>query len=154
MYELKDTKGIIVKYPAIYALKSDAERIAEATSLQLLVRAAPGLSYAREICKRVAKIMLEGLVDSQMLLKVLEEIDKAEYIEGDYKAVAQDVLNGLVDNVTASNARGYNGAKVVPIAKIEHVERLKEIAQAQSKPGTNGVPDTQPTPPNTRGDNK
>ncbi len=157
MYEGKEVKTIVIKYPTIYALKSDSERIDEATKLKELRRAAAGPTYAKEVSKRIAKIMLEGLVDSDTLLKVLSDIDKADYIEGDYKEIASDVLNGLVDNVTASTARGYNGAKVVPIAKAEHTERLKEIAEAQSSKnaqGTNGVPDTREKPQQTRGDGK
>ncbi len=66
------------------------------------------------------------------LVKINNEIDASEYLGTDAKDIKLDIENGLVSQETASNARGYDGKKEVPIAKQEHVDKLAAIAEAQA----------------------
>lgn len=151
----KYKEKIVVKYPKVYSTKSDSQRIQDAKDVGELKTLAPSKQFNKELSKMAARAILAGKVTLEIMKKVEDEIDAAEFIANDYKEVASDVELGLVDKVTASNARGYDGAKVVPIATKEHTERLAEIAKAQSeKTNINGVKDTEPAPPAKRGDAK
>lgn len=122
-----------VNYPRKYEIKSDADRQTEAKNLNGLKGAAPSRIYAKEIGKEIARIMLSGKVRQETLTQIEDEIDKAEYITSDAKEIQIDVEAGLVDKETASNARGYNGKIVVPIAAEEYTKRMAQIAASQQK---------------------
>lgn len=121
-----------INYPRKYDLKSDADRQAEAKSLKELKGAAPSRIFALEVGKQIATVMLSGKVAAETLEKIHSEIDKAEYITSDAKEIQLDVESGLVSKTTASNARGYNGDKEVPIAEKEYTERMAQIAASQA----------------------
>ncbi len=145
-YENSDPATI--NYPEKYTLKSDAERIAQATALNEVKMAAPSLSAQKEIAKQIAHIMLVDKVPRETLEKIFAEIDAAEYVSSDPEMIQIASELGMVDAVTGSNALGFNGKKIVPLAQKEHAERLKVIndAQAAGKPdAARGVPDNGPT---------
>ncbi len=87
--------------------------------------------------------MLSEKVSNETLTKIDAEIDKAEYITSDPATIKIASDLGMVDAITGSNALGFNGEKVVPLAKEEHTTRLAEIAKAQSvpNPAARGIPD-------------
>ncbi len=151
--EYENTKiKLVIKYPSVYSTKSDEQRTKDAKEIGELKTLAPSQTFNKEISKMAARSILSGKVPQEVLKTVDSEIDAANYTTNDYKAISSDVEAGLVDKVTASNARGYDGKTVVPIAEKEHAQRLAEIAKSQSLPG---VPDTKPTPaPVGRGDGK
>lgn len=122
-----------VNYPRKYDIKSDANRQEEAKSLNGLKGAAPSRTFAKEIGKEIARTMLAGKVRSETLFIIEKEIDAAEYITSDAKEIQIDVEAGLVDKQTASDARGYDGKKVVPIAEKEYTQRMAQIAASQQK---------------------
>lgn len=141
-YEGDEPKDLIVAYPTTYSLKTDEQRVTEATELQKVQGAAPSRTYQKEIAKLIAKRLLEGKVSQEQMAKVLSEIDKADYTSSDWQSIKSDVEIGLVDAVTASNARGYDGEKVVPKAHEERVKRMAEIAIAQAPGGGMGANST------------
>lgn len=121
-----------VKYPRKYSLKTDADRREEAKQYGDLMGKAPSKTYAKEVAKQLSRVLLEQKISDETLQKIETEIDAAEYLTSDPDAITKDVTAGLVDKVTASNARGYNGEKVVPKAQEEHAERLKMLAASQA----------------------
>lgn len=136
-----------VKYPTKYTLKSDADRLENAAALDKIKSSAPSRTYAKEITKQISHEMLCDKVPYTVLETIDNEIDAAEYISSDYMMIQAASELGMVDAETGSNALGFNGGKVVPIAKKEHVERLAQIAKAQT-PAASGVKDTVPNPAN------
>lgn len=138
-----------VKYPRKYSLKSDKDRRDDSEQLSDLMGKVPSKKYAKAVGKELARTLLEQKVSDEELQAIFSEIDKAEYITSDADAVNTDVQAGLVSKETASNARGYDGAKEVPIANKEHAERLALIAKSQMEGGPNGargVPDASANP--------
>lgn len=123
-----------VKYPRKYSLITAKDRRENSKSLSELKDKVQSKTYSKEVGKLLAKELLEAEVNDTVLDAINAEIDDAQYINSDAVSIASDIQSGLVDAVTASNARGYDGKTVVPIAKEEHTQRLAEIAKAQSAP--------------------
>lgn len=130
IYEGSDPATI--NYPEKYDLKSDFDRVELAKSLMELKYAAPSRTYSKKVSEDIARIMLGTKITAEDLAKIVQEITDADYVSSGFEEIASDIMSGIVDKETASNARGYNGKKVVPIADKEHKDRLAAIAQAQS----------------------
>lgn len=130
-YMNQPDKPATIKYPRKYSLKTSSDRREEADQYAELMVKAPSKQYAKEIAKLMAKGLLEQQVSDETLDKIMKEIDAADYISSDPDAIQKDLTGGLVDLVTASNARGYDGKKVVELAKEEHAERLARIQESQ-----------------------
>lgn len=127
---------ISVKYPRKYQLKTDKDRREDAKANTELATKVPSRTFTKEMGKVTARMLLEQKVSDETLAKIDKEIDAANYLSSDSESIAKDVEAGLVSKETASNARGYDGPKEIPIAKREHSERLAEIAAAQAPQGT------------------
>jgi hypothetical protein len=142
LYE-NNAEPAFVNYPSKFTLKTDAQRVDECKALDEIKASAPSKSYGKEVAKVIATTMLGEKVHPDKLKKIHDEIDKAEYATSDRETLKVAVEAGLVDAVTASNAMGFDGEKVVPKAQEEHAERLKRIndAQAANNPAARGVPD-------------
>lgn len=143
LYENSDPANI--KYPTKYTLKSDQQRLDEAKGLDDVKTSAPSRTFAKEVGKRIAHVMLEDKVDPEVLVKIDKEIDDAEYISSDPKLIQIASELGMVDATTGSDALGFDGEKVVPTAQKEHANRLALIAASQSQGAARGVPDQSPT---------
>lgn len=130
--EYMGTAPASVKYPRKWSLKTDADRRSEAEQYAELLPTAPSKAYAKEVAKLLANSLLEQKVDDETLKKIYAEIDKAPFISSNAQDIAADLEAGIVDLVTASLARGYNGEEVVAKAKVEHAERLARIAESQA----------------------
>lgn len=131
---------IAVKYPRKYQLKTDKDRREDAKANTELAAKVPSKTFTKEMGKVTARMLLEQKVDDAILAKIDKEIDAADYLSSDAESISKDVEIGIVDKVTASNARGYDGEKVVPIAEKEHAKRLAEIQAAQTTQGVNQDP--------------
>lgn len=148
-YEGSQTAASI-SYPTTYALITDDQRQKKALDLLKLQGGAPSRTYQKECGKELATTLFAHKVPHATYVKMLAEIDKAKYITSDPDAIKTDMENGLVSEVTASNARGYDGETEVPIAREEHAERAARILKAQTavaaadKPGARGVDDLEP----------
>lgn len=147
-----------VKYPEIYTLKSEDERHKEIDQDSKMVNVVPSITFKREICKRLARNLLGPYADDEILIKIDQEIDKADFFESDWQAINKDVESGIVDYETAALARGYPADKIKEIIKQaakDHTERLARIAEAQAKhaaaPGMAPVGGNQPPQAGARG---
>jgi hypothetical protein len=133
-----------VKYPEKYSLKSDAQKLDEAKALGEVKTSVPSRTFSREVSKRISRVMLRDGVTLETIDKIDKEIDAASYLSSDPDLIKIASELGMVDAVTGSDALGFDGAKVVPIAKKEHTERLAEIAKSQATGAQRGVPDKGP----------
>jgi hypothetical protein len=131
-YERGSSKAATVAYPKHYQLKTDKERREEALELDELGNRIPSKTFRRNIKKSMVEKIYGHRLPMTELEVIFEEIDKAETlcVKPDDLFKAQE--QGLVDKVTASDALGFDGAKVIPIATKEHAEHLAEIQKAQS----------------------
>ncbi len=72
-----------IKYPDRYSLKTDKDRIDEATSLSKLMSSVPGQTVKREISKSITQALLGGKVSVETIAKVNAEIDESVYTTSD-----------------------------------------------------------------------
>jgi hypothetical protein len=145
-YVGKQDKIATIKYPRKYSLKTDKDRRDEAKEYSDLVPKIPSKIGKKEITKVLVRALLEQKVSDKVLSDIDKEIDAADYVASDAKDIQIDVEAGLVSAETASNARGYDGKKEVPVAQKEHADRLARIAASQSVGAANGVPDASGDP--------
>lgn len=132
MYEGKSVDKISISYPTTYSLKSDEQRMLEADGLQKLKGAAPSRLFQKEVSKQIVRRILEGRVSQDTLIKVLGEVDNANYTISDIEQLAKAIEIGICDATTGSEAAGFN-PEIVVKAQAERVQRLAEAALAQSK---------------------
>lgn len=138
-YQGGKTSPAQIVYPTTYTLKSDEQRMDEATKQKALKVAVPSKTFQKYMASKIADTLFEGKIPNDELEKVHQEIMDANYITSDPIEIQTDMNLGLVSAETASNARGYDGPTEVPKAQKEQVERLSTIAIAQSKGGGIGA---------------
>lgn len=144
-----------IKYPDRYSLKTDADRIEEASKLSELMFAVPGRTVKREIAKLVVAALLSGKADVATLEKIEREIDSAEYTTSDPKIIIDAKNAGLVGEQVASLALGFDENQYL-VAREDHIARVVRIAEAQSSvkdttsgdPASRGVDDLSADPNN------
>jgi hypothetical protein len=140
--EYDNTNEPTINYPKKYSLKTTDEISTEVKSLDEIRDRIPSRTGQKEVSKQLVDTLLSTKVSYETLQKIKSEIDKSDYMTSNAKDVQLDVQSGLVDLVTASNARGYDGEKVVPLAKEDHAQRAASIIEAQSSAAAaRGVPD-------------
>lgn len=133
-----------VKYPEKYSLKSDAQKLEEAKALGEVKTSVPSKTFDKEVSKRISRVMLRDSVTLETIEKIDKEVDAATYRSSDPNLIKVAAELGMVDAVTGSNALGFDGEKVVPIAQEEHTKRLAEIAASQATGAARGVGDQGP----------
>lgn len=129
----EDIEGDVstVKYPQKYSLQSDKEKRDEAEDIGKSAEAVPSITYKRSAMKEVATTLLGSKVSRETLDKIEKEIDEADVFSNP-KDLTRDVELGLLDNETASKAKGYPEGTVEK-AKIDHADRVARIAESQAK---------------------
>jgi hypothetical protein len=159
MYE-RGSQSATVYYPETYAIKSDAERRAEALALVELIRVAPSITAQKEIAKQIAQLVLSRKISAELMNKILEEIDSSPGGTAKIEILVQDVAMGVVDLKTVAKICGYP-VEVVEKAAQEHADRAARIQQAQSKnadntqdPAARGVPTMDPNQLTSAGQEK
>ena len=135
-------KIAFIKYPDRYSLKTDADRIEEATKLSELMFKVPGREVKREIAKNIVVTLLGGKVDVETIQRITEEIQKAKYLTSDPQTIIQAVQAGLCGEQVGSIALGFQDNEYLQ-AREDHAARIARIAEAQGvgnepKPGTGG----------------
>lgn len=120
-----------VQYPDNYSLRSEADRMAEAESLQAMLPKLPSATYKKALAKNIITITVGHKVSSSDLSKMHREIDKAEIVDIDPDVLDIDLENGLVSKKTASEARGYPKGDVA-IAKIDKQEDAIAVKASQT----------------------
>ena len=148
-----------IKYPDRYSLKTDSDRIEEATKLSELMFKVPGREVKREIAKNIVITLLGGKVDVETIQRITDEISNAKYLTSDPQTIIQAVQAGLCGEQTGSTAIGFEDNEYLQ-ARKDHVARIERIAEAQgigkppvpgkpgSDPASRGVPDLSADPAN------
>lgn len=142
-----------IKYPDKYSLKTDADRIDEASKLSELIHSVPSRTAKREISKNVTTVLLGQRIKADTLRKIHEEIESAPYTTSDPKTIIEAKEAGLVGEQTASMALGFNDDEYL-VAREDHIRRATEVAKAQGiargagDPASRGVADLSADPAN------
>ena len=126
-----------IKYPDRYSLKTDQDRIDEATSLAKLMASVPGQTIKREISKSITQALIGGKVSVETITKVNGEIDNSAYTTSDPTTILAAVEAGLCGEKTGSMALGFGPEEHIQ-AKKDHAERAARVAQAQASVKGNG----------------
>ncbi len=145
-----------IKYPDRYSLKTDQDRIDEATALSKLMSTVPGQTIKREISKSITQALLGGKVSVETIMTVNQEIDESVYTTSDPTTILAAVEAGLCGEQTGSMALGFGKEEHIQ-AKKDHAERAARVAQAQASvkgsnnsmggdPAARGVPDLSANP--------
>lgn len=153
-----------VKYPDRYSLKTDQDRIDEATSLSKLMSSVPGQTVKREISKSIAQALLGGKVSVDTIATIHSEIEKSDYTTSDPTTILAAVESGLCGEKTGSMALGFSETEHIQ-AKKDHAERAARVAQAQASvkgsnnsmggdPAARGVPELSADPKAARQEKK
>lgn len=137
-----------VKYPSQYSLVSDTERRSAAKDIFNMRDDIPSTLGRKELVKLAVQTLFDGRVSPDTMDNILNEIDSANYVSARPDDIERDVKNGLVSKGTASVARGYD-VKEAPKANDEYIQRLKFIADTQTKGGAGGR--SIPGEPNNKG---
>jgi hypothetical protein len=134
-----------IKYPDQYSLKTDADRIEEATKLTTLITKVPSPKARREIAKWTVQALLGGKVTVEVLEAIGREIDTAPYTTSDPDTIHNAVADGLCGDKTASLAMGFNKEEYLE-AQRDHAERAARIVLAQRDVGARGAKDLSAMP--------
>ena len=109
-------KAVRVTYPKRYDLKSDKERREEAKEIHELSTRIPSEKFKKIMGQRSVDVLLQGNVTDEELQEIKKEIENSEYSITDPNLIMSANKQGLVDDITSSNALGFNGEEVVPKA--------------------------------------
>jgi hypothetical protein len=142
----------VIKYPDRYSLKTDADRIEEASKLADLIAAVPSRTARKEISKNFTHVLLQGKIKVDILDKISGEIDAAPYTTSDPDTIIAAREAGIVGDQTASMALGFEDDEYLQAQK-DHIKRAEAIAKAQGigkeaggDPGARGVKDLSADP--------
>ena len=130
--EYQQDKPTEVIYPTNYTLVTEGQRQERAKNYKDLQGAVPSKVFQKEMSKEIARTLLEGKIPQDKLQKILKEVDSALHMTSNFEEIAKDLEMGLVSEITAADARGYDGKTEVPKARIEHAERAARILLAQT----------------------
>lgn len=130
-----------VSYPERWSLKSDKERIEDASEMHAVIGKLPSRSAKKQTSKLLIEALLGRKVSTETLQTIFAEIDQANYVTSDPEIIKMAKEQGLLGAETGAVALGFD-AEEAEIAKEEHVDRLKTIAMSQTS-GIQGVADTQ-----------
>ena len=148
-YESDSAKIATIKYPDRYSLKTDQDRIEESDKLGKLLYKIPGRTPKQEIAKLIANALLGGKISVEKMQQIEKEIEESDYLTSDPDTIIAASEAGLVGEQTASMALGFPEDEYL-IARKDHAERAKRIAEAQSsikdRMGARGVNDLSANP--------
>jgi len=130
LYENDKTNVATIKYPAKYALQSDADRRAAVENLEKIRDSVFSPTFRKAISKQIARLLLDGQVDNDTLEKIGKEIDDGIAIVADPQLTLNACEQGICSLEVAEKIFGYPKG-TADQAVIDHVERLARIAKAQ-----------------------
>lgn len=140
--QLKKRQLATIKYPDRYSLKTDKDRIDEASSLSDLMFTVPGITVKKELSKDIVTSLLGGKIDVETMEKIFSEIDKADFTTSDPDVIIQSKEAGLVSEKTASMALGFAEDEYLQ-ARKDHADRAARILLAQTSARQQGGGDTE-----------
>lgn len=120
-----------VIYPTTWSIKTEAERIEDASALADTMYKLPGRKVKKEIAKLVADKLLRGLVTSDVLAEVKSEIDAAPYCTSDPEIIIPAKEQGLMSADTGALALGGLPGEAEK-AKQDQADRAAAIVAAQA----------------------
>jgi len=131
--EKSETKRKVatIKYPDRYSLKTDTDRIDEATKLSKLIYSLPGQEAKREIAKSIVMVLLGGKIDVSTIDSIRDEIDACDYLTSEPNTIIQAVEAGLCGQQTGSKALGFADDEYKQ-AQEDHFLRAMRIQAAQA----------------------
>ena len=129
--QVKKRNIATVKYPDRYSLKTDLDRIEEASKLSELMFTVPGTTVKRELAKGIVIALLGGKINVETMDSIFAEVDKADYTTSDPTVIIQAKEAGLVSEQTASMALGFAEDEYLQ-ARKDHAERAARILLAQT----------------------
>lgn len=132
----KQREVATIKYPDRYSLKTDSDRIDEATKASKLMYSLPGRGVKKEIAKLIVQMLMNGRVEVGVIDDINKEIDDSKYLTSDPNTIIQAVEAGLVSDQTGSMALGFEDNEYLK-AQDDHSKRIARIqeAQAANNPG-------------------
>lgn len=130
-FESRDKVETTIEYPKTFKLKTDAERVSEAKSLDELTDMIPSNTFRRKVRQQIARGVLSGQVTEETLQQIEKEIDDANVVSSDPNIVLSAQKSGLLDDISAADALGFDGKKTVPLAKQDRAERIRLTQEAQ-----------------------
>ncbi|MEE9548676.1 MAG: hypothetical protein V3V68_04910 [Nitrosomonadaceae bacterium] len=143
-YENSD-KIATVHYPERYSLKTDTEKLKEASAYAEQMATVPSNTFQKAVAKEISTTLLSSKVSSDELQTIMDEIDDAQWLSSDAESIHADIERGLLSLETGAVARGYEKDEPAKAA-IDHAERIERIKAAQSTPDARGNPDESDNP--------
>jgi len=148
---LEHRKIATIKYPDRYSLKTDRDRIDEATKLREMMFTVPGNTVKKELAKNIVTALLSGRINTEKIDSIFDEIDEADYTTSDPDVIIRSQEAGLCGEQVASMALGFNEDEYLQ-AREDHLERATRILEAQTSvsdaenPAARGVEDLSDEP--------
>lgn len=133
-----------IKYPDRYSLKSDADRIEEASSLSSVITATPSNSARKELWKTICTTLLGGKINPDKMATIYKEIDDAKFTTADPDVIIAAKDAGFCGEQLGSIALGFPEDEYLQ-ARKDHAARIAAIAEQQ------GVVDIAPLGAASRG---
>lgn len=130
-----------IKYPDRYSLKTDADRIDEASKLAKLIFSVPTHDGKVEVFKLIISTLLGGRVNVETIDKIHKQIEQSDYLTSDPDTIIAAVEAFVCDPATAAEALGF-AKGTAEKAQAAQLEQAKQIALSQGiTVGANGVGD-------------
>ena len=129
MYEKE--KPATIFYPEDYSIKSPEDSRKEAEDLAKQLPLVPSDTFRKQLCKKIAELLLGRSMESAKFDKMMKEIESAKGMTADFETIKAHVEMGIVDLETASEISGYPKGTVEKAAK-DHADRLARIAETQT----------------------
>ena len=139
-----DNKIATVHYPEHYDLKTDSEKLKEASAYADQMATVPSNTFQKAVAKEISTTLLSSKVSSEELQTIMAEIDDAKWLSSDAESIHADIERGLLSLATGAKARGYEKDEPKKAAK-DHAERIERIKAAQSE-DARGNPDESDNP--------
>jgi hypothetical protein len=127
-----------ISYPKTYDLKTPTEKNEEIDTLTNQMEKIPSDTFKRFVAKKIANLVAGCEMTEEEVSTVMKEIDNADTLTSDPDQIIADHEAGLVDDETASKARGYKKG-VVEQARKDRAERIKLTMEAQGGPQGDGA---------------
>ena len=141
MYEnASNPNEVIIEYPTRWNLKTNTQRVEEATVAYDASLKVPGQTAKKEASKLLISSLIGNKVSAATLNKIHDEIDSAEYTTSDPAVIEMAREQGLVGDKTGTMALGFNPEEAIR-AQDDHIKKLAEIQKAQTSPDSGGSDD-------------
>ncbi len=127
-----DNKIATVHYPERLSLKTESEKLKEASAYAEQMATVPSNTFQKAVAKEISTTLLSSKVSSKELQTIMDEIDDANWLSSDAESIHADIERGLLSLETGAIARGYKKDEPVKAAK-DHAERIERIKAAQSE---------------------